>query len=91
MIVIVSRRAIMIASRSDHWLKLLGGGGGGPWVNFSICPSESLPHYSLFCGQLQTPSKSHLGKTQKIFLYPKIPKMCNPILVTLNPLGPKSD
>ena len=43
-----------------------GGGGGGTWVNFCwVCAaglSEPLPHYSLFCGQLQAPSQSLLGK-----------------------------
>ena len=31
-------------------------GGGGTWVNFwwvcAACLSESLPHYSLFCGHI---------------------------------------
>ena len=44
-----------------------GKGGGGTWINFSwpVCAaglSEPLPDYSLFCGQMQTPSKSLLGK-----------------------------
>ena len=38
----------------------LPGGGGGTWVNFCwVCAaglSEPLPHYSLFLGQLLTPS-----------------------------------
>ena len=91
MILIVSRRAIMIASRFDHWLKLLGGGGGGPWVNFwGYEPFASQNPYliTVYSVANYRPHLSHLGKTQKIFLYPKIPKMCNPILVTLNPLGP---
>ena len=43
-----------------------GGGKGGTWVNFGcVCAaglSEPLPHYSLFCGQLWTPSWSYLGR-----------------------------
>ena len=50
----------MISAREDV------GGGGGTWVRFCwVCAaglSEPLPHYSLFCGQLQTPSQSLLGK-----------------------------
>ena len=70
--------------------------------------SEPLPHYSLFCGQLQTPYQSLLGEyaifaipTQSLPIYgafanrkyeqlsyPKNPKMCNPILVTLLKINP---
>ena len=43
-----------------------GEGGEGTWVNFYwICAAglpEPLPHCSLFCGQLLTPSWSLLGK-----------------------------
>ena len=46
---------------------------GGSWVNFClVCAtgiSEPLPHYSLFCGQLQTPSQSLLCKYE-IFAIP---------------------
>ena len=41
-------------------------GEGGTWVNFcwvyAADLSEPLPHYSLFRGQLQTPSYSLLAK-----------------------------
>ena len=43
-----------------------GGLLGGTWVNFcrvyATGLSEPLPHYSLFCGQLQTPSQPLLGR-----------------------------
>ena len=44
-----------------------------PWINFCwVCAtgfSDPLPHYGLFCGQLQTPPQSPLGK-DVIFLMP---------------------
>ena len=53
---------------------------GATWVNFCwVCAAgflEPLPHYSLFCGQLQTPSQSLWGKnvifatpTQSLSIY----------------------
>ena len=70
--------------------------------------SEPLPRYSLFCGQLQTPYQSLLGKyvifaipTQSLSIYgtfanrkyeqlsyPKNPKMCDTILLTLLKMQP---
>ena len=49
----------LLASQSqDEWSRF--------WVSFCwVCAaglSEPLAHYSLFCGQLQTPSQSPLGK-----------------------------
>ena len=68
-------KSLLLAS-SEKWRPLrfltrvpgsgLGGGGGVTWVNFCwVCAtslSEPLPHYSLFCGRLYTPSLSLLGK-----------------------------
>ena len=55
-----------------------GGGGGGTWVNFCwvcyVCAAgllEPLPFNGVFCGRLQTPSQSRLGKC----------KFCDPNLV----------
>ena len=54
--------------------------------------SQLLPHYSLFYGQLWTPSKSFLGKysfrdpnipSYQIVLIPQISKMCHPLLAIL--------
>ena len=43
-----------------------GEGGGGTWINFCwVCAAglpEPLPHYSLFCGNLYTPSQALLSK-----------------------------
>ena len=108
-------------------------GKGGTWVNFCwVCAaglSEPLTRYSLFCGQLQTPtwSLSVYASTLKILLtrwidtfvklnvehvlyshfcttvilyfntqnpylpeysLPQIPKICDPILVTLLKMQP---
>ena len=60
--------------------KRRAGGGGVTWVNFCwVCTaglSEPLPHYSLWCGQLQTPLRLLLGKcvifpipTQSLSIY----------------------
>ena len=58
-------------------MKLPGRGGGGvTWVNLCrACAagiSESLPHYSLFCGHIINPILVILGKKYS----------CNPDLVT---------
>ena len=59
------------------------GGGGGTWINFCwVCAAglpEPLPHYSLFCGKLQTPSQSLLGK-YVIFAIPTF-YLCNYLIL----------
>ena len=48
------------ASKQKDTSDARGRGGGGTWVNFCwVCAaglSEPLPHYSLFRGQVETPS-----------------------------------
>ena len=82
MIVIVSRRAIMIASRSEHWLKLLGGGGGGPWDNFwGYVPFASQNPYliTVYSVANYRPHLNHiLVKRKKFFSTPKSRKCATP-------------
>ena len=64
------------------------GGGGGTWVKFCwVCAagiSEPLPHYSLFLVYFVANYKPHLSHFwANDFLTLKVPKKCDPILVTL--------
>lgn len=81
MILIVSRRAIMIASRFDHWLKLLGGGGGGPWVNFwGYVPFASQNPYfiTVYSVANYRPHLSHIWVKRKKFSLPQNPENVQP-------------
>ena len=65
-----------------------GGGGGGTWVKFCwVCAagiSEPLPHYSLFLVYSVANYKPHLSHFwANDFLTLKVPKKCDPILVTI--------
>ena len=81
------------------------GGGGGTWVQFCwVCAaglSEPLPHYSLFLWPVIDPILVTFWEnvifaipTKSLsiyfFSYPKNPKMCDPILVTLLKMQPHS-
>ena len=65
-----------------------GGGGGGTWVKFCwVCAagiSEPQPHYDLFLVYFVANYKPHLSHFwANDFLTLKVPKKCDPILVTL--------
>ena len=65
-----------------------GGGGGGTWVKFCwVCAagiSEPLPHYSLFLVHFVAKYRPHLSHFwANGFLTLKVPKKCDPTLVTL--------
>ena len=64
------------------------GGGGGTWVKFCwVCAAgilEPLPHHSLFLVYFLANYKLHLSHFwANYFLTLKVPKKCDPILVTL--------
>ena len=65
-----------------------GGEGWGTWVKFcSVCDSGisgPLPHYSLFLVYFVANYKHHLSHFwANDFLTLKVPKKCDPILITL--------